>query len=674
MITLCDYCQKTSDWLDDSLVNFSNTTEGNGLLRSLKPFKEIDTVDSCHLCQDILKLRQKMSKVFPGEPFLVIRIEKLPPGERTQIYISPLQVVKGKMQVILAEEYPEAEHTDSLLYEASNYDQRFIDLARARDWLRRCDNEHNACIQRQRQKPNLSLLLVDVQEECVTLKNCSDVQYSALSYVWGNAEVTKATSENIQDLQTPGSLSPQSQVAVIPRTVRDAMNITAGLGLRYLWVDCLCIIQDDPEILSYLGAMSAIYSSAYITLIAADGKDANYGITGTKRALAPNCSPCFILRFANYRMRVVDTVDRSGIDQMLFKSWAHRGWTFQEGFFASRALVFSGFMTWICGTSLQEQRGITQLRYGLENETSWFLSIAMRYLCQASHAQSSNWQTYCSLVRIFNTRTLAYEQDVMRAFAGVISFFGEIQGDIFYGHPAEFFELSLLWNPDSNVPNKRRSLPVRKDGTPMVPSWSWYAWHGSLGLDIWTSYKEPHHPIPLIAAHKLCLLCEKRTPLQSTCCIADRIMDATPQNSSEKFSPFLFFKTQRTRLRIKYDQNSCSAEIVDFPRASSEEFAVIGEVRFNDLSYVELDRGYQGATSTSGTHQLSAHEYEFISIAVKRKRTSPKGPSSRHSYPRKTHALCVTWNRGWAERIGIAIIMEKGWNRAVKEEIDVVLG
>lgn len=57
---------------------------------------------------------------------------------------------------------------------------------------------------------------------------------------------------------------------LLPRTIYDALVVTRGIGLRYLWVDAMCIIQDDgDDMAEQIGQMYAVYRSAYVTISAA---------------------------------------------------------------------------------------------------------------------------------------------------------------------------------------------------------------------------------------------------------------------------------------------------------------------------------------------------------------------------------------------------------------------
>lgn len=50
-----------------------------------------------------------------------------------------------------------------------------------------------------------------------------------------------ATKQSIQDLKEGIAVS------FLPKTFQDAIKITQRLRIKYLWIDCLCIIQDDPN-------------------------------------------------------------------------------------------------------------------------------------------------------------------------------------------------------------------------------------------------------------------------------------------------------------------------------------------------------------------------------------------------------------------------------------------
>jgi hypothetical protein len=125
--------------------------------------------------------------------------------------------------------------------------------------------------------------VIDVARRCITeMDSC---QFIALSYVWGaHMDLYAATyMHNIKELMTDGSLTADK----LPRTLADAITICEQLRERYLWIDRLCIVQDNADDKQrQIEAMGHIYSAAKLVIIAAHGNGARFGIPGVSR---PRC-------------------------------------------------------------------------------------------------------------------------------------------------------------------------------------------------------------------------------------------------------------------------------------------------------------------------------------------------------------------------------------------------
>ena len=108
-----------------------------------------------------------------------------------------------------------------------------------------------------------------------------------MSYVWGAAQyITFQTRQAvIEDLMKPGSLS--IYLDEIATTVHEAIQVTREMNRRYLWVDALCIVQDDEESKPFqIEHMDAIYRQAILTIVAGDclsAKDKIYGLGSNRR-------------------------------------------------------------------------------------------------------------------------------------------------------------------------------------------------------------------------------------------------------------------------------------------------------------------------------------------------------------------------------------------------------
>ena len=138
--------------------------------------------------------------------------------------------------------------------------------------------------------------LVDVESWCIRearvigsafdeddefYENENRYTYIALSYVWGQVDCLKLLMHNQEELAKPGGL--RNHRHEIPWTIIDAIHLTKDMGFRYLWVDALCLLQDNElDMLQGIHHMDIIYRGAVLTIIAATGSDANTGLPGVR--------------------------------------------------------------------------------------------------------------------------------------------------------------------------------------------------------------------------------------------------------------------------------------------------------------------------------------------------------------------------------------------------------
>jgi len=349
-----------------------------------------------------------------------------------------------------------------------------VDLQHIQRWRQACRATHGACCNDDYSnalaKSIDQLMLVDVISGSLTiLPTSSPIKYVALSYVWGNAPMFKTTTNNIETLLQRGALYEPSNNAVLPDTIRDAIHLVKALGEKYLWVDCLSVVQDagSEKMDITLRAMARIYASAEFTIVAAGGEDAGHGLRGiggpsTNRT--PNPSS-FSRRW--------DAYPRGS-------KWATRGWTFQESLFSRRLLVFRNTVSWVCGrcewregvdkiTSTQDshdRESITSLRM---EDTKWpaerpHLGVPMGMMSLIPKIPTlGRWGM---LVENFSSRDLKYEKDAQAAFAGATDIMDATFPDgLLHGIPKFFFDIALLWRPQNSA--------RRREGE---PSWSWTGW------------------------------------------------------------------------------------------------------------------------------------------------------------------------------------------------------
>lgn len=159
---------------------------------------------------------------------------------------------------------------------------REVDFQLIRKWVDTCESQHDGqCSGKHRttERPTL-IRVVDVVDHRI-LEVSTDTRYLTLSYVWGDVPTLRLTRENLEELSQINSLD--SYERLIPRTIKDALNFVVRLEERFIWIDTLCLVSDDPSDMERgIASMDAIYEGSYLNIIAASGFDANSGLPGVR--------------------------------------------------------------------------------------------------------------------------------------------------------------------------------------------------------------------------------------------------------------------------------------------------------------------------------------------------------------------------------------------------------
>jgi hypothetical protein len=122
--------------------------------------------------------------------------------------------------------------------------------------------------------------VIDVQRKCLVDYDLIWMgSYIALSYVWGSRPFLTLNKANEAELRNEGSLSQE----LLPDTIADAITVVDSMGEQYLWVDSLCILQDDDsDKKRMINRMGTIYRDADMTIVGLCGEDAYAGLPGVR--------------------------------------------------------------------------------------------------------------------------------------------------------------------------------------------------------------------------------------------------------------------------------------------------------------------------------------------------------------------------------------------------------
>lgn len=387
-----------------------------------------------------------------------------------------------------------------------------------RKWKETCDEEHDRCRSSLVGERLPWLRLIDVgnryvvdcflHEKGYCVGSEVGITYAALSYVWGKDNLVQC-GQLMPELDTstekrfrePWSLSRDTVLS----TIDDAIEVAQSLGEKFLWVDCLCIKQDDEaDKEKFIPQMDLIYGFASVTIVAASGVDADAGLPGVKGNTPTRREQVL---FSIKGVSLLQTLDgewkewKSGnvwshVYQYLGDSlWCKRGWTLQEKVFSRRSLIFSlKQVYWECQEGTWCEDSVWETKHS---------PTAFRHCFGAGNDFRRPWSSrgdkldvspYRELIEQYSTRSLTFSSDALDAFAGILSALERETGQHFiWALPTSFLGEALLWECYGSPERRLGPCAVRfSDGRVTkynFPSWSWLGWTGKVEYQLMSDPK-----------------------------------------------------------------------------------------------------------------------------------------------------------------------------------------
>jgi hypothetical protein len=342
-----------------------------------------------------------------------------------------------------------------------------IDFEWIRNMMERCDERD---IGRLNYFHTIRVRAIDVHHMC--LVDLDDgARYVTLSYVWGGVCQFLLAKNTEAIYRRRGSL--QHVWDRIPKTIQDSIELVRDIGERYLWVDAMCILQDDLEDKKeQIGSMGQIYSNSILTICVCCGEDANYGIPGIRPGTRTNRQVATVvgnLVLGN------DLHDSEDLEHM---KWDTRGWTLQEKVLSQRKLqIYDSCVRWWCWhtiTSEDEHCRHVCWKPGTRHQYMYFFKTE-HDLVVSKIDKNSNMDIYAFMISDYTARDLTHQSDAENAVMGVLGAIDSLfQGSFVAGLPDTELSAALLWVPLGS--SKRRRNP--ETGQNMFPSWSWLGWEG----------------------------------------------------------------------------------------------------------------------------------------------------------------------------------------------------
>ena len=343
------------------------------------------------------------------------------------------------------------------------------------EWLRECVEKHD-CQGNTATLPSRVLDVGSSSKDGISLYVTDQEMepYAALSHCWGGEVPMKTTTLNYE--------ARQNHIAVddLPLSFKDAVEVTRRLGLRYLWIDALCIIQDDLSDWEVEAReMSTIYGDAHLVIGADGAKGAEEGFLRD--------SPEYNSMHADEKSALVAVVDDEQADVYVSTCPKHydtcslldkavsseqyedvvenplsqRAWAFQEQFLARRMVHFTKEeMVWECRSRYRcECTQFDDSRQGTSKKDDWISGDTAKMGIQ--------WYSFVNEVC---ARQLTFKTDILPCLSGLAA---QMEASMMGRYMAGLWEqdllLGLTW---SYKQLQTRILPQQ------APSWSWASLEG----------------------------------------------------------------------------------------------------------------------------------------------------------------------------------------------------
>jgi hypothetical protein len=353
-------------------------------------------------------------------------------------------------------------------------------IDKIKTWMRTCETEHEHCPQQH--STGLPKRVLRIADDSVSLyiSKKEDVQkedqgYVALSYRWGNDLPLRLTHD------TMDAFIQGRPISELPETLQDAVHISRNLGFEFLWIDALCIIQDDQNDWAEQSAqMADIYRHSSLNLCAADSAGCGSGMVekaaphlmeiAAATAQSTGLTETVVLVGGPIASAEIDVSD-CGLQS--------RGWVFQEGLCSSCGLYVSRRhgLWWDCRTMVDVIDASESVLTG-DTDHAFNPLTLRRSLPPIDHNMSVRdfSFTWYDWMQVYTSKDLTRQTDRLPAVAGMASYVASLSG---MKYRAGLWEEDLLcglaWRRSSSGHAKR--IPGG------APTWSWASVTGPVYYD-----------------------------------------------------------------------------------------------------------------------------------------------------------------------------------------------
>jgi len=294
--------------------------------------------------------------------------------------------------------------------------------------------------------------------------------YLTLSYCWGGPQAIQLTTKTMTTYKN------KILISSLPQTLRDAVFVTRQLGYRYIWVDALCIVQDDEmSKQKELAQMGRIYTSSFLTIQPTASGSVNQGFLALRQP--PAAQPIRLVFHKNAYGLSTYVYARVRHEESRETATSSRAWIFQETVLPARLLIFGRLQAiLVCRKQVFREDG---MGHGAGNISplNYHNIRPISYAVGGTNADGqlesvlSSW--YHCISTFYSKRAHSVSDDRLNA----LSAYAQEAHRTIGGH-----YLAGIWDADliRGLGWKRQLSALERAASYRAPSWSWAAYDGQV--------------------------------------------------------------------------------------------------------------------------------------------------------------------------------------------------
>ena len=349
--------------------------------------------------------------------------------------------------------------------------------------MQNCIEQHPLCGNENESFCPSRLLKLDAFRESkdimlVEPRSCEGIRYTTLSHCWGaesSPKLLRTTTANMEAHRSHISFED------LPLTFKDAINLTRELGLSFLWIDSLCIIQDSVQDWEQEASlMGKVYANSHCTLAASSSPDSSRGCRRYTSAstVVPHSRYVDITK-NDIEIRIFEKRTLDWYQEFNKGPLKERGWTLQERALSTRIVHFEeSLILWECRTMKAS------------SELPWFRMdtgdppplLLLNESGEASRESPSVKlrEDWFKTVEDFTNRKLTKGRDRLPALDGLAQRGKDLgRGDYLAGLWRADMPSALLWRTGAEY----KSVDCSRPTDYRAPSWSWASIQGPVMYD-----------------------------------------------------------------------------------------------------------------------------------------------------------------------------------------------